>query len=62
MSDTAKTLIDQALELPSFERAIVAEQLLLSLDRPDPEIDAAWSRSAVSLRSISLGEANHRFS
>lgn len=42
MSDAVKILIDQALELPSAERAIVVEQLLLSLDRPDPEIDAVW--------------------
>jgi putative addiction module component (TIGR02574 family) len=46
MSDIAKILIDQALELPSVERAIVAEQLLLSLDRPDPEIDAVWAAEA----------------
>ena len=46
MSDAAKILIDQALELPSAERAIVAEQLLLSLDRPDPEIDAVWAAEA----------------
>jgi putative addiction module component (TIGR02574 family) len=46
MSDAAKILIDQALELPSSERAIVAEQILLSLDRPDKEIDAAWAAEA----------------
>ena len=46
MSNAAKILIDQALELPSVERAIVAEQLLLSLDHPDPAIDAVWAAEA----------------
>ena len=46
MSDAAKIIIDQALELPSSERAIVAEQLLLSLDRPDQEFDAIWAAEA----------------
>jgi putative addiction module component (TIGR02574 family) len=46
MSDAAKILIDQALELPSSERVIVAEQILLSLDRPDKEIDAIWTAEA----------------
>lgn len=43
MSDAAKVLIEKALELPSAERAIVAEQLLLSLERPNAEIDAIWA-------------------
>ena len=43
MSEAAEILINQALELSLSERAIVAEQILLSLDRPDPEIDAVWA-------------------
>lgn len=43
MSEASKVLIEQALELPSAERALVAEQLLLSLDRPDNAIDSVWS-------------------
>ena len=46
MSDSVKILIDQALELSAAERAIVAEQILLSLDRPDKEIDAIWATEA----------------
>jgi putative addiction module component (TIGR02574 family) len=46
MSDAAKIIIDQALELPASERAVIAEQLLLSLDRPDPAIDAVWAAEA----------------
>ncbi len=48
MSDAAKLLIDQALELPASERAVVAEQILLSLDEPDAEFDAIWSSEAES--------------
>ena len=48
MSDTAKVLIDQALELPASERAVVAEQILLSLDKPDAELDAIWASEAES--------------
>ena len=48
VSDAAKLLIDQALELSALERAVVAEQLLLSLDRPDPKIDAVWASEAES--------------
>ena len=39
-------IIEQALELPALERAIVAEQLLLSLDLPDSKLDAIWSEEA----------------
>jgi putative addiction module component (TIGR02574 family) len=34
-----KQLFDQALSLPLADRAALAEQLLASLDRPDPQID-----------------------
>ena len=46
VSTAAKILIDQALELPASERAVMAEQLLLSLDQPNPEIDAIWASEA----------------
>ena len=48
MSDSAKVLIDQALELPASQRAVVAEQILLSLDKPDAELDAIWASEAES--------------
>ena len=48
MSEATKLLIDQALELPASERAVVAEQLLLSLDKPDAELDAVWASEAES--------------
>jgi putative addiction module component (TIGR02574 family) len=35
-----------ALALPLIERAALAEELLSSLDRPDPQIDALWAQEA----------------
>lgn len=46
MTDSANSVIDQVLKLKASERAAIAERLLLSLDVPDPDIDAAWSREA----------------
>jgi putative addiction module component (TIGR02574 family) len=46
MTNAATAVIDQALKLKASERAAIAERLLLSLDAPDPEIDAAWAREA----------------
>lgn len=46
MTNSATAVIDQALKLKASERAAIAERLLLSLDAPDPEIDAAWARVA----------------
>lgn len=46
MSDSAKILLDQALELPASVRVVFAEQLLLSLDQPNPDMDALWALEA----------------
>lgn len=46
MGNAAKLILNQALALSSRERAIVAEQLLLSLDKPNSEIDAIWAKEA----------------
>ncbi|TRW95895.1 addiction module protein [Candidatus Methylobacter oryzae] len=35
----SKQLFDQALSLPLADRAALVEQLLASLDQPDPQID-----------------------
>lgn len=59
MSDAAKILIEQALELPALERAVMAEQLLLSLNQPDPEIDAIWAAEAeYRLTAYQIGEVD----
>jgi len=43
MKDTSKAIVDRALELPENERAEVVEQLLLSLDKPNPDIEEQWA-------------------
>lgn len=57
MGDTVESVINQALGLPSLERALVAEQLLLSLDRPDSEIDELWAKEAEArIDALNRGE------
>ena len=46
MGNAAKSLLDQALQLSARERTIMAEQLLLSLDKTDAEIDKIWAKEA----------------
>jgi len=57
MTQTAKKLLNAALELPAEERARVAERLLISLDgQADDKIDAAWAREAERrTRELELG-------
>ena len=45
MSST-KDIINQAMALPPEERAIVVEQLLLSLDSPDQALGDLWAEEA----------------
>ena len=46
MGEAAESLINQALALTSKERAIIAEQLLLSLNKPNEELDQVWAKEA----------------
>jgi putative addiction module component (TIGR02574 family) len=46
MTEVADKLVREALQLDPSERAAVIEELLSSLDRPDPDIDAKWAREA----------------
>ncbi|WP_420590122.1 addiction module protein [Bacterioplanoides sp.] len=46
MGEAAESLINQALALTSKERAIIAEQLLLSLNKPNEELDQIWAKEA----------------
>jgi putative addiction module component (TIGR02574 family) len=59
MSASAETLLRQALELPSNDRAAMVEELLTSLDKPDAELDALWVKEAerrmVAYRAGELG-------
>lgn len=46
MSATAESILEEALHLSAAERATLAESLLQSLDKPDPEIDEQWAAEA----------------
>lgn len=44
MTNSAKDVISQALELKASERSVIAEALLASLDSPDHRIDEIWAK------------------
>lgn len=46
MAASAKSVLDQALKLPANDRAALVENLILSLDKPDPSLDAQWLKEA----------------
>ena len=57
MTEVAEKLIREALELDPIARAAVIEELLSSLDRPDPDLDAKWAKeSEIRLRAYRAGE------
>lgn len=42
MPTDTQQILQKALELPTIERANLADHLLSSLDQPDEQIDALW--------------------
>jgi putative addiction module component (TIGR02574 family) len=48
MSVSPEILLRQALELPANDRAALVEGLIVSLDKPDPALDALWLKEAES--------------
>ena len=48
MAVSTETLLRQALELPANDRAALVDGLIVSLDKPDPAIDALWLKEAES--------------
>jgi putative addiction module component (TIGR02574 family) len=46
MAASAKSILAQALKLPANDRAALVENLILSLDKPDSSLDAAWLKEA----------------
>ena len=57
MTEVAEKVIREALGLDPAERAAVIEELLSSLDRPDPDLDAKWARESEDrLSSYRAGE------
>lgn len=63
-------LLKEALILPVKEKTALIEQLISSLDQPDPELDALWTKESESridaydqgrLTSVSLQEAVSKY-
>ncbi|MBA3057314.1 MAG: addiction module protein [Gammaproteobacteria bacterium] len=46
MQQAAKALSELAVQLPPVERMALVEQILDSLDEPDPSMDALWAQEA----------------
>jgi putative addiction module component (TIGR02574 family) len=46
MPERTTQILEEALQLPPTERAAIIEQLVSSLHRPDPRIDALWAQEA----------------
>lgn len=46
MTSVATELASQAAKLPPNERLQLVETILATLDKPDPEISAAWAAEA----------------
>ena len=40
------TLREAVRKLPDLEKLALVDEILMELDRPDPEIDAAWATVA----------------
>lgn len=46
MTDVTKKLFREAMRLTAAERAVLVEELLGSLDRPDATLDDLWAKEA----------------
>ena len=46
MTQTAKDVVERLKTLPDVEKLAVVDNILLELDRPDPEIDRVWADEA----------------
>lgn len=46
MSLSGKSILNQALQLPSNDRAALVDQLIMSLDKPDAALDERWLKEA----------------
>lgn len=46
MNNRIESLTKEAEQLPAPERIRLIEHLLASLDKPEPEIEAAWAEEA----------------
>lgn len=46
MAASPKFVLDQALKLSANDRAALVDNLISSLDKPDPGVDAEWLKEA----------------
>jgi putative addiction module component (TIGR02574 family) len=46
MTEAAKKIFQEAMNLPTIERASLIEELLSSMDKPDSELDKLWTKEA----------------
>lgn len=57
MTHAAEELVSLAAKLPPNERLELVEGILATLDKPDPEIAAAWAKEATDrLSAYQRGE------
>lgn len=71
MAPNTQQILKEALELPTIERASLADHLLSSLDQPDEHIDALWRKEVEDrisayqsgkIRAVSLKEVLSKYS
>ena len=57
MTESARKILQYALDLPAQERARLVDALITSLDRPDAGMDQLWAEEAEDrLRAFKSGE------
>lgn len=70
MPTNTQQILKEALELPTIERANLADHLLSSLDQPDDRIDTLWrvevenrinAYRAGKIRTVSLKEVLSKY-
>lgn len=71
MVPNTQQILKEALELPTIERASLADHLLSSLDQPDEHIDTLWRKEVEDrisayqsgkIRAVSLKEVLSKYS
>ena len=71
MATNTQQILKKALELPTIERASLADHLLSSLDQPDEHIDALWREEVEDrisayqsgkIKAVSLKEVLSKYS
>jgi putative addiction module component (TIGR02574 family) len=59
MTETAKTLSERARKLTPADRIELVDDILASLDEPDPKMDQLWAKEAEErLAAYRRGEIN----